>query len=317
MIDIIIPAYNAHKTIEQTLCSIAYQYIADKLNVYIVNDDSDKDYNEFVNFFSNFITIKELKLEKNSGPGVARQYGIDNSKSDYIIFMDSDDCFADIFSAKILYDAITENDYDVVIGSIAEETDDGFIIHDGSEVWLHGKIYKREYLKNNDIRFTDTYYDEDNAFNSLLFLGNPKKKIIYDKIYLWRKNYTSLTNKNNGQDKINAFTDYIENITWSLEKAIERNYDYHKIAKLAYYALLFIYYSYLIYYQLPVGEKLIAKSKKLKKITEEYKLNEEEQLEAMKIEFEIVYRTNDNRYLLNPFTSFDNFLNMIDEAGEE
>ena len=36
MIDVIIPAYNAHKTIEQTLTSIAFQSIVDKLNVYII-----------------------------------------------------------------------------------------------------------------------------------------------------------------------------------------------------------------------------------------------------------------------------------------
>ena len=36
MIDVIIPAYNAHDTIGRTLASIAMQSIVDKLNVVIV-----------------------------------------------------------------------------------------------------------------------------------------------------------------------------------------------------------------------------------------------------------------------------------------
>ena len=36
------------------------------------------DYTEQINFFKNFMDITELKLDKNVGPGVARQYGIDN-----------------------------------------------------------------------------------------------------------------------------------------------------------------------------------------------------------------------------------------------
>ena len=62
MVDIIIPAYNAHKTIEKTLFSVLYQDYLEKINTYIVNDNSDKDYSEFVTFFSNFMNIKELVL---------------------------------------------------------------------------------------------------------------------------------------------------------------------------------------------------------------------------------------------------------------
>ena len=57
MIDIIIPAYNNHKTIEKTLLSISYQTISDKLNVYLVNDKSDNDYHDIVNKYSKYIKI--------------------------------------------------------------------------------------------------------------------------------------------------------------------------------------------------------------------------------------------------------------------
>ena len=44
MIDVIIPAYNSHETIEYTLMSIAMQNIVKKLNVYIIDDNSKSNY---------------------------------------------------------------------------------------------------------------------------------------------------------------------------------------------------------------------------------------------------------------------------------
>ena len=52
MIDIIIPAYNAHNTIKKTLISICMQTVKDKINVYIIDDCSNEDYKEIINIFS-------------------------------------------------------------------------------------------------------------------------------------------------------------------------------------------------------------------------------------------------------------------------
>ena len=97
MIDVIIPAYNAHNTIEKTLDSILHQTISNMLNVYVVNDCSDKNYDEIIKKYKKDINIKEIKISKNGGPGVARQKGIDLSNGKYILFIDSDDIFYRIF----------------------------------------------------------------------------------------------------------------------------------------------------------------------------------------------------------------------------
>ena len=59
MIDVIIPAYNSHKTIIKTLASIVMQINKDELKVTIVNDGG-KDYKDIIDAFSNFIDIQEL-----------------------------------------------------------------------------------------------------------------------------------------------------------------------------------------------------------------------------------------------------------------
>ena len=48
MIDVIIPAYNAHKTIEYTLMSLTFQSISNLLNIVIVDDNSDNSYDDII-----------------------------------------------------------------------------------------------------------------------------------------------------------------------------------------------------------------------------------------------------------------------------
>ena len=64
-LDIIIPCYNAKKTIVKTLSSICLQENIEKANIYLVNDCSDYDYSFYIDFFKNFINIKELKTPQN------------------------------------------------------------------------------------------------------------------------------------------------------------------------------------------------------------------------------------------------------------
>ena len=246
MIDIIIPAYNAHDTIRRTLNTIAYQNIIDKIKVTIVNDASDKDYSDEVNYYSSFMDIKEIKLDKNSGPGVARQTGIDNTKEDYIMFIDSDDILFSPVSVFDLYNSIIEDDSDICISSfLAEESKFCFVEKENDRVWLHGKIYKREFLKDNNVTFNDTYANEDNGFNQLAFLCGAKVKTIPIITYVWCENKNSITRKNNKRYRYTGLSGYIYNICWAIEGAIERGYISDELKELIFRTLVSIYFYYL------------------------------------------------------------------------
>ena len=168
MIDVIIPAYNAHETIERILYSIAYQRNSEDLNVYIINDNSIKDYSKEIDFFKDFINIKELKLNENKGPGYARQYGLDQSNSEYVVFIDSDDMFIDIYSLETLLKNIKNND--IICGNVYYENYDNTIVTISNDFsfQLHGKLYKRKYVDENKFQFNDSRNGEDNCFNRLL-----------------------------------------------------------------------------------------------------------------------------------------------------
>ena len=244
MLDIIIPAYNSHKTINQTLLSICLQTIKDKIKVYIVNDCSTKDYQKQIEDFKDVLNIKELKLSKNSGPGVARQYGIDHSHSEYIMFMDSDDIFYNCFSAEKIFDKINDSKYDMAVGIIGDELVDSIVYYDNHQGNLHGKIYRRSFLKKNNIIFNNTSSSEDNSFNQLYLMAKPK--IVYSDyiVYLYRYNPKSITQSNPNYHLI-SIKWYIYNMIWAVKQAEDRKFNKKEIASVIVSAVYYVYFCYI------------------------------------------------------------------------
>lgn len=244
MVDIIIPAYNAHDTINKTLCSIAMQEFKEKFNVYIIDDCSDVDYSKEVKLFSSRINITQLKMEKNGGPGLSRQFGIDNSHGKYILFVDSDDLLYDCFSLQNIYNSIISDDYDGAVGIMVDETPENLYEYYNHTGCLHGKMYKREFLENNNIRFNDTRSSEDNAFNQLFLLASPR--IVYNNnyIYLYKNNENSITQKDRYNYAFYSVEHYINNMLWAINIAFERNYDLEKIAILIFWSYTYVFANY-------------------------------------------------------------------------
>jgi len=203
MIDIIIPAYNSHATIERTLLSISNQTVRSIINVIIVNDCSDTDYSEQISKFSNLLNIKEVYIPKNSGPGVARQVGIDNSNSPFLMFMDADDIFIDSLAIDgIIKFMDSDPECIMVSANFLEEISNGeFVAHEEDLVWVFSKMYRRSFLDEEGIKFSNLRTNEDLEFNSRIRFNLKNGKYIYylkDKfIYLWQFKKDSITRRNN------------------------------------------------------------------------------------------------------------------------
>ena len=314
MIDVIIPAYNAHNTIEKTLASIAYQENIKQLKVYIVNDASDCDYSKEIKFFKKFMDVKEIKLSKNSGPGVARQFGIDNSSSEYIVFIDADDVFSNPHALSTLYNSIDESDADIVVSSFYE------ILNDYSKkeykyntIWVHGKIYRRKFLEDNSIRFNNTRANEDNGFNQLILLHNSKVEYIEDFTYLWMFNKNSITRINNYEYEFNGLEGYIYNMIWALKIAIKDKCDYIKIAEQAFLVLVAIYYYYITFINNKNANILIELSKEIYQIYLDYPLDENSELTLWESQCHYSSENIELKDKLNPPISFEDFKSKIKE----
>lgn len=96
IISIITPIFNNSELIKQTISSVINQSIND-WEMIIVDDGSDNIHFEKVEqFVFKFDKIKLIKrTRKPKGPSTCRNIGVEHARGKYLIFLDSDDLFAD------------------------------------------------------------------------------------------------------------------------------------------------------------------------------------------------------------------------------
>lgn len=184
MISIIIPVYNVEKYLDQCLESVLNQSHAD-FECILVNDGSTDNSGNICDKWAKKEPRIKVFHQENQGVSATRNYGIDKSQGEYIVFVDSDD-WVDIDYLETLM----EEDSDLVISGDLIETLDGPIkknipdekrqipisskyLNEFSQLveshLLFGPVFKRyktSIIKNNQIYFNkDLSCGEDLVFN--------------------------------------------------------------------------------------------------------------------------------------------------------
>ena len=209
-ISIILPVYNAEKTISRTIDGVLKQ-INENYELIIINDGSQDSSGEICKKYSSQNTkIKYFEIE-NSGVSNARNIGLEKATGDYIMFIDSDDEYCKNTLSEL--DLFISNDIDLVVfgyerihvdsNKIRIMTTNPINIEDGkiknifieqmqknylfNQIW--NKAYKRKILKENKIFFdVNISSGEDYRFN-LKYIDVINNAIYIDKILY--KYYTS------------------------------------------------------------------------------------------------------------------------------
>lgn len=91
LISIIVPVYNASRFLDETISTVRNQTIDNYELIFVDDcskDDSEKIIKEYMKIDKR---IKYFKQEKNSGPALARNRGIDEAKGNFLCFLDADD----------------------------------------------------------------------------------------------------------------------------------------------------------------------------------------------------------------------------------
>ena len=218
-ISIIIPVYNVEKYLRQCLESVVNQTFTD-LEVICVNDCSPDNSAEILNEYAQKDKrIRVINLEKNGGVGNARNLALKEVASDYVMFLDSDDWLA-LNACELVYNKISKNDNDFVYfnyykyyeetGSTGynknkfkvllkffdteqinpSELKEPFAC--SSECWF--KIYKTEFLRNNNLEFLVGRNFEDQIFYSKVFCLAKSVSVINEPLLYYRQRNSSICN---------------------------------------------------------------------------------------------------------------------------
>ncbi len=148
-LSIIVPVYNTAKYIEQCINSLISQKTNYTYEIIFVNDGSTDNSLKILKEYEKKFKIIKVLNQKNIGAGGARNLGINNSKGEYLSFVDSDDYVSELYVDTLLNIAYKENVEVVKCGYFEFNIDTNKII---KEFKYKNKIIKQENLKDYNIK---------------------------------------------------------------------------------------------------------------------------------------------------------------------
>lgn len=135
--------------------------------------------------------IKHLHCDHN-GVSATRNAALDAATAEYVMFCDADDMFCHACGMYIVFKEI-DIGFDSLTSCFIEESrhpetrEPVYINHDMDSTFVHGKIHRRAYLTENDIRFDPALtIHEDSYFNILCQNLSENVKYCPTPFYLWK-----------------------------------------------------------------------------------------------------------------------------------
>ncbi len=210
-ISVIIPVYNVEMYLRECLDSILNQTFSD-FEIICVNDGATDSSLQILNEYAR--TDKRITVvnQKNSGPSVSRNKGIQLAKGEYIAFIDSDDYLLNNDYLEKLYNACEKHGADIAVASIIRgndrksvnilKIDSEKIVSDYREklricdvpksnyVW--NKLYKKSSWLNSGLRFPEGMLYEDIWLTHKILFYTGKLVAVPDIAYFYRKRQKSI-----------------------------------------------------------------------------------------------------------------------------
>ena len=256
-ISFIIPAYNCERYLKDCVMSILNQKLS-SIEILIVNDGSiDNTVNIAKKLQEEFPHLIKFFNKNNGGAASARNLGLEKSRGDYLIFIDSDDLIFGKDLEKSI-NIIKNNQIDILISDISllienkikrnENNAKSLIVSKDVLNYistLHkfpgsccSKIFSRKFINRIGIRFVEGIVNEDIDFMLKCFKENPVLLHTNYSWYLYRQDVeNSVTNIINPKNCIDMFNIFENNL---LEN--KKNTSLNRI--LCYeYSTLFYYYN--------------------------------------------------------------------------
>lgn len=227
-VSVIVPVYNGEEYIQTSISSIINQEFSENYEIIVVDDGSDDDSLDIAHELLSKSDIPyKLVHQRNSGVSVARNNGIEVSRGDYLVFVDSDDYVLTNHLSE-LYNGKT----DFTLTQMAKEGSKSIVnsisypevpisAHDLIKMELQmiipefsfcQLIYKADLIKDNNLKFdSKAVYGEDTEF-ALKALSYGESVAVGEEItYLYIQRNDSAISKS-GLKRFN-FIETLENLS--------------------------------------------------------------------------------------------------------
>ena len=230
---VIIPVYNAQKTLKRCLDSLLGQERKD-VEVILINDGSLDRSGEIIEDYGNRYPNIRAVTQENSGVSAARNRGLDEAKGIYITFVDSDDYVSDDYF-RVMDEAGEKEDSDLLVfakdiaGQGIDERDlykkmcSAESLSEKRKILLSSRIifqppykrFKREIIEKKHLRFIKgMYVGEDFNFCFAYMLECMSIRIKYRKIY-----FIDVTENNSLSRKYRSDID--TQLQWEINEAVK------------------------------------------------------------------------------------------------
>ena len=239
-LEILVPHYKeSAEVLMPLLDSVAIQQNVDMNEVGIVIVHDGTDYLELGEYP---FRIKQVK-NGHSGVSATRNRALDEAEADYVMFCDCDDMFFNACGLWIVFREMREG-FDGLVSVFTEETRmNGEVIYinrDLDSTFVHGKIYRREYLINEGIRFNpDLTIHEDSYFNCLAQKCSENIKYCPSPFYLWKWRDESVC-RHDPKYILKTYNNMLDSNTALVKELLKRE----KVSDAQFYSVAMIYDAY-------------------------------------------------------------------------
>lgn len=238
-VSVVVPVYNVEDFLGECLDSLVNQTLSD-IEIICVNDGSKDNSLAILNEYAARDSRMTVIDQENGGHAVATNRGIELAKGEYLFLMDSDDIL-DLTALEKTYEKAEEKQVDFVIfqainyymdkdeyleeenysmNELADYVKDSvFSWRDVKQfafkmsVTPWSKLYRRDFIEKNEIRFPEGLVFDDNVFfYDVLFAA---ERITFLREHLFKRRWYPTSSTRAGDQR---FINYIEisNLIWGI-----------------------------------------------------------------------------------------------------
>ena len=239
-VSIIVPVFNTSYKLIKCIDSLVNQSIKD-IEIIIINDGSTDNSEQIINQYKEkYGEIISYYSKKNEGVAKTRNFGIQKAKSDYILFVDSDDYIdtklvetllpyinKDIDMIKFKLQRVNEKNeiIEKVDGPVFERMSgqEAFNILYSEDVLLDSPcvyLMKKELFKKNNFEFKKTYH-EDFGLIPLVLLTAKSIVSIPNYLYSYVQSQNSLMRNEDYKKTLQKMDDVLFHYDNAMEKIKE------------------------------------------------------------------------------------------------